>query len=232
MYSNETLKKVRTMLTDRIRMYTKQDKEDIKLCISKGNRKIGLVMNVSLAPMITCAHCKECMYYCYDVKACAQYPNTVIDARARNTALLIIDREEYFNRIDSAMSRRRTNKYFRFHVSGDMIDTDYFDRIVKLARKHTDFVIWTYTKNYKVVNAWIDENGRDALPVNLHIMFSEWRGLPMINPHNMPEFRVVMKDDENKPDPKINFYCPGNCDLCKASGRGCLAGETVYCNEH
>ena len=60
-------------------------------------------------------------------------------------------------------------------------------------------------------------------------MFSEWRGMPMSNPHGMPEFKVVFKDDAEKPR---GFYCPGNCDICKNSKRGCVAGETVYCNEH
>ena len=232
MYKPETVAKVKEMLLDRIHYYTRQDVKDYMLCISKGNRKIGRVMNVSLAPMITCPNCSECKYLCYDIKACLQYPNTVIDARARNTALLIKNRDEFFRRIDVAMSRRRVNKFFRFHVSGDMVDTDYFRRMVELARKHSDFTIWTYTKNYKAVNAWIAENGKDALPDNLHVMYSEWRGLAMDNPYEMPEFRVVFNDDENKPDPKKVHYCPGNCDVCKALHRGCVAGETTYCHEH
>lgn len=204
--------------------------EDIRECISTGNVKIGRTMNVSLMPILTCGNCRECSKLCYDIKACLQYPNTVIDARMRNTVLLRRDRNEYFRRIDAAISRRRTNKYFRWHVAGDIIDVDYFDRMVKIARKHPDFTFWTYTKMYNVVNEWcswhIDK--RDAIPANLHIMFSEWRGMPMHNPYGFPEFRVVFKDEERP----AGFYCPGNCDICKASNRGCLAGETTYCDEH
>ena len=202
------------------------------MAISKGNRKIGRVMNVSLPPIVTCANCSGCKNLCYDVKACLQYPNTVIDARVRNWSIFMKDRDEYFARIDAAMNARRKNKYFRWHVAGDIVDYDHFDRIINNARKHPDFIIWTYTKNYSVVNAWIEKNGRDAMPNNFTVMFSEWRGVPMINPYNMPEFRVVFKDDANKPDPASNYYCPGNCDICKACNRGCVAGETVYCNEH
>lgn len=82
---------------------------------------------------------------------------------------------------------------------------------------------------YHIVNTWCDANGRDAVPANLKIMFSEWRGMPMVNPYNFPEFRVVFKADAVKP---VGHYCPGNCDVCKAAGRGCVAGETTYCNEH
>lgn len=225
MYKKESIKKVVTGLKDLISRYMGKKADTIKMCISTGNKKIGRVMNVSLSPVLTCANCKECKYLCYDIKACLQYKN-VRDARARNTALLKLNRDLYFDTIDKAISRRRVNKFFRWHVSGDILDYDYFVRMVEIARKHPDFVFWTYTKNYKVVNMFLDV---DTLPDNLHVMFSEWRGLEMQNPHNMPEFRVVFKDDAVRP---VGFYCPGNCDICKAINRGCLAGETTYCNEH
>ena len=202
--------------------------EDIKMAISKGNRKIGRVMNVSLPPLLSCANCSGCSKLCYDIKACLQYPDTVIDARMRNLTILQKDREEYFRRINDAISRRRLHKFFRWHVAGDIIDADYFARMVEIARRHPDFKFWTYTKNYAVVNEWVDKNGRDALPANLSVMFSEWRGMPMDNPHGFPEFRVVFKDET----PPAGFYCPGNCDVCKEINRGCIAGETTYCNEH
>ena len=155
-----------------------------------------------------------------------QYPGTVIDARMRNLTVLKKDRDDFFDRIDAAMSRRRKNKFFRWHVAGDIVDIDYFDRMVKNARRHPDFTIWTYTKMYHIVNAWLDENG--PLPENFHVMFSEWRGMPMDNPHGMPEFRVVFKD-ETAP---AGHYCPGNCDICKNLHKGCVVGETTYCMEH
>lgn len=234
MYSKESIKKVISLMNARRTYYAPIAIDHIKMAISTGNRKIGRVMNVSLPPIMTCANCKECKYLCYDVKACLQYPNTVIDARIRNLSILMKDRNEYFNRIDAAMSRRRKNKYFRWHVAGDIIDVDYFDRMVENARKHSDFIIWTYTKNYAVVNEWIRQHGgnKKALPDNFTVMFSEWRGIEMVNPYKLPEFRVVFKSDAVKPDPKKVHYCPGNCDVCKALHRGCVAGETTYCNEH
>ena len=54
----------------------------------------------------------------------------------------------------------------------------------------------------------------------------------MVNPYKFQEFRVVFKNDAEKPDPVKNWYCPGNCDICKKIGRGCVAHETTYCNEH
>ena len=232
-YQMNSVKKAVRSLREATRQYREiirgQGSGAVTMCISKGNRKIGRVMNVSLAPVLTCANCSECQFLCYDIKAVLQYKN-VVDARARNTALLLEDRAEYFRRIDAAISRRRLHKYFRWHVAGDIIDADYLDRMCTIARNHPDFVFWTYTKNYKVVNEYCRaRGGRAAIPGNLSIMFSEWRGMPMVNPYGFPEFSVVFKDDEHKP---VGHYCPGNCDVCKATGRGCIAGETTYCHEH
>lgn len=228
MYSIETIQKVVRALNTRKAELDAMPVEQIRLCISAGNRKIGRVMNVSLPPVLSCANCKECMHLCYDIKACVQYANTVIDARMRNYSVLLRDRDGFFARIDAAITRRRKNKFFRWHVAGDILDTDYFDRMVKIAREHADFVFWTYTKNYSAVNAWVAEHGKDAIPANFSVMFSEWRGMPMENPYGFAEFKVVFKD-EKKP---VGFYCPGNCDICKEKMRGCLVQETVYCNEH
>ena len=231
MFSKQSIEKVVSMALEKEKELNNVSLENIELCISTGNNKIGKTMNISTMPILCCGNCKECKKLCYDIKACLQYPNTVIDARMRNTVIPRRNRSEYFRRIEVAIQRRRTNKYFRWHVAGDIIDVDYFDNMVKIARNHPDFIFWTYTKMYGVVNEWCLRHGgtRDAIPGNLHVMFSEWRGMPTINHYRFPEFRVVFKNDEVKP---TGFYCPGNCDICKAAKRGCIAGETTYCNEH
>lgn len=200
---------------------------DWKECISTGNRKIGRVLNVSIMPIMTCHNCKECMHYCYDIKACAQYPDTVIDARMRNTVLLELDRDEYFARIEKKISRRRKNKFFRWHVAGDIVDIDYLSRMVEVARRHPDFVFWTYTKEYNTVNRYVRTHGKtraDAIPSNLSIMFSLWNGTTMFNPYGFPVFACEMPGYEY---PEIAFTCPGNCDVCTSACRGCVAGESA-----
>lgn len=227
MFTMDSIKKVVRQMKEAEARYQDIDVEDIPMCISCGNKKIGRVMNVSLPPILSCGNCKECKHLCYDIKACLQYPQTVIDARIRNWTILLKDRDEYFRRIEEKISRRRKNKFFRWHVAGDIIDLDYFVRMCEIASRHPDFVFWTYTKMYDIVNTYIENGG--VIPSNFSVMFSEWRGMPMNNPHGMPEFRVVFKDDAVKPS---GFYCGGNCDFCKAHHCGCVAGQTVYCNEH
>lgn len=216
-----------------INHYSKKSPDEIKICISLGNGKIGRVMNVSLAPGHTCGYCSHCLPFCYDLRDC-RYP-AVIDARARNTVLATQYRDEYFARIDRAMSRRRKNKYFRWHVGGEIPDGDYFHRMVLNARMHPDFIIWTYTKRHDIVNAFIDQYGRDAIPKNFTIMFSDWDGMATINPHNMPLFACKMKEGNVNHSPEWFsdlWKCPGNCDVCKKARRGCIVGETTYADEH
>jgi len=233
MYTNESIRKAVRLMRESASIMEASDVSTIKMCISKGNKKIGKVMNVSLPPILSCENCSACQHFCYDIKACLQYPNTVINARIRNYTILRKDRQRYFSEIESAINRRRTNKFFRWHVAGDIVDFDYFDHMVQIAIRHPDFVFWTYTKVYHIVNEWIAQNG--SIPENFHIMFSEWDGMPMENPHNMPIFSCKLKDG-NKNRTEAEFAqmhrCPGNCDICKASGHGCVVGESSYADEH
>lgn len=202
---------------------------DLKVCISKGNKKIGKTLNVSLPPVLTCANCSGCKELCYDIKACLQYEN-VRKARARNLVILKENPANYFDQIRSAIKRRKTNKFFRWHVAGDIPNYDYFVEMVKIAKENPDFKFWTYTKNYGLVNLYCMENGgKGSIPENLSIMFSEWRGMPMTNPFGFPEFRVVFKDEQK---PEGVKWCNGNCDHCIRNNSHCVKGETVYCMEH
>lgn len=230
-YKIETIRNYMGRMNEAIRDYRGMIKagQGVTVSISGGNKKIGRVMNVSLAPIVTCANCVQCQKLCYDIKANLQYKN-VITARAKNTALALYSPADYFGQIREALKRRHSNKYFRWHVGGDIPNYSYFNEMVNIAREYPNFRFWTYTKNYAVVNAWCDDHGgKAAVPANLSIMFSEWRGMPMNNPYHFGEFSVVFNDDPVKP---VGHYCPGNCDICKAAGRGCLVNETTYCKEH
>ena len=230
-YTEETIRKVVSLL---VALYTRfmamlASGKKLNVSISSGNSKIGHTLNVSLAPIICCGNCKECKYFCYDIKACNQYENVRI-ARAKNTAIFNNNRDDFFNQIWEKMSRKRTNKFLRFHVSGEIKDYDHFDRIVETAKKFPEFRIWTYTKMYEIVNLWIACHGgkKEAIPENLVVMFSEWKGMEMPNPYGMPTFRCVSEEEE-KPD---CMKCPGNCNFCKENETGCIYGNSVYTDLH
>lgn len=227
MYSRDTLKKYTSTMKAAIKKYRTdlQTGEVLKVRFSYGNRKIGKTLNISTAPIITCGNCRECLHECYDIKACMQYEN-VRNARAINTAILMEDRDEFFQQISEKISRRKVNKYVRFHVAGEILDADYLWRMINIAKEHPEATIWTYTKMYVLVNAYIKYHGQ--LPENLHIMFSVWEGVPMENPYNLPTFRAIPKDCE----PLNYFKCPGNCDYCKEHHTGCVAGQSAWTYLH
>lgn len=232
MYSKETIAKIKSKLiqnTNEKRQKIRNG-EKLKLITSKGNVKIGKSLNVSNAPFITCSNCSECKYYCYDVKACLQYSN-VLEARTTNTALLLENIDNYFSQLWQVMERRKKNFTLRFHVSGDIINEKHLQYIILTALKFPNYKIWTYTKNYYIVNKYIDENGKNAIPDNVSIMFSEWNGLTMPNPHNMPVFACKMPEDKSE---RFNsmYKCPGNCDICKSLNRGCINRESTYTDLH
>ena len=234
MYSKETIKKV----AFNYHSYMELIKSGLiipRVHISKGNRKIGRVLNVSTVPIMDCKNCKECKNICYAVNSYIMHTNTCLPAWTENSYFARNNRKEYFDTIRKECAKRRKNKYFRWHVSGEIIDMDYLESMIAIAREFPDFKFWTYTKMYDLVNLYVMLHGdskEKAIPGNLVIMFSEWRGMEMYNPYGFPEFRVVFKNDKYKPDPENVWYCPGNCDICKACNRGCVAGETTYCNEH
>jgi len=215
----------------------KNDKFLPFICISNGNRKIGRVYNVSLSPILSCGNCSHCSGLCYDVKANVQYSN-VLNARVRNYYLAKDHTKEYFAMIDEFLYKkfrtRPENKFFRWHVGGEIIDYNYFDQMTKIAIDHPDWHFWTYTKMHGIINCWLSNNG-GKLPDNLIVMMSEWDGMPMFNPYDLPTFSCRLKGgNKNHDDSYFEklWKCPGNCDICKKAHRGCIAGESAYADEH
>lgn len=230
MFTKEALRKYNTVMWETIETYNRVSLDETKLCISEGNSKIGRVLNISTPPVLTCPNCAECTKLCYDIKACLFRPE-VMRARARNFSILVRDRNRYFDAIKERLKHRRKRKFFRWHVGGEIIDIDYFNRMVEIARDFPDWKFWTYTKNYAIVNQWINNHGksRSAIPRNLTVMFSEWKGMEMINPYGLPEFRVIFAGESAPDGARI---CPGNCEHCIEHNCNCVRGETVYCHEH
>ena len=226
-YSTESIKKFMAMYNELINHFSGKT-EELSVCISKGNRKIGHTMNVSLLPIKTCANCSGCARFCYDIKACLQYPKNVLPARVRNTVLLYENGEKYFSEIEKAIQRRKKNFFFRWHVAGDIPHYNYLANMVRIAKKYPYMTFWTYTKNYSVVNQYVSDHGnkrKTAIPNNLSIMFSEWRGMEMINPYHFPVFTCVFPEENI---PRGFHKCSGNCNDCIVNKTGCVIGKSSF----
>lgn len=202
--------------------------EDPQVKISNANSKMGQVASVSTLPFLTCPACCKgtCGAKCYAAKLANLRP-AVLAAYAWNTALAILKPETYWAGIDQAIKAVR---FFRFHVSGDIMNADYFQHMIGAAINNPHAEILVFTKQYTIINNWIDNNG--ALPKNLHILFSGWTGLKPVNPHNLPETNVIQKGCEPETSWKL---CGGNCFNCACRGVGCWqagSGDTIAFNIH
>jgi uncharacterized protein (DUF2237 family) len=203
-----------------------QKKNIVKsVSISRGNSKMGAVPSVSLPPIITCANGCKCANKCYAAKLCRLRPS-VRNAYARNLEILQNNMDDYFLQVKAAAM---ISGYFRFHVSGDIPDMNYLDRMVKIAEELPGTTFLAFTKQYNFVNNFLQYS---QIPNNLKIIFSAWPGMPMENPYNMPVANVIFKGTEPAENWKI---CPGNCAECAARGVGCWElkpGETIAFYEH
>lgn len=197
-----------------------------KVSISLGNKKMGAIPSVSLPPIITCKNCETCAKKCYAKKLYRIYKNTR-KAWDGNLEILKQDRNSYFEQVGAAIA---TTKYFRFHVSGDIVDKDYLDRMCKTARAHKDTKILAFTKNYEDVNEYLDNHRK---PSNLQLIFSlPFDGAIIDNRHNLPTAAVILKGQDANDSYKI---CGGNCTECACKGVGCWElkkGETIAFYEH
>jgi hypothetical protein len=212
--------KVWAKFTDALKDATQAVKSgsDIRVRISNANSKMGNVASVSMLPFITCPTCchNTCGAKCYAAKLANLRPS-VLKSYAINTAIAIYSPVEYWKQIDAAVKGVR---FFRFHVSGDIIDAAYFANMVNIAycNPHTEILV--FTKRYNIVNGYIDVGG--VIPSNLHILFSGWTNLTPVNPHKLPETNVFTCDTDFNDDWKI---CGGNCFNCACRGVGCWQAQ-------
>lgn len=202
--------------------------EIMKVCISKGNSKMGAIPSASLPPVKTCRPNCPCDKTCYIRKLMLMRPS-LRKSYENNLKILLENPDEYWRQVNEAV---HLSRFFRFHVSGDIPNREYLERMVKVAIDNPHCEILCFTKQYEIVNDLVGNGG--VIPENLHIVFSGWRGLPMDNPYNFPEAHVRFKDGycEAREDA---VECYGNCVECCVAGCGCWKlkhGEQVVFKQH
>lgn len=198
----------------------------MNVSISNGNKKMGAIPSVSLPACITCNPNAPCFKLCYAAKISRLY-KTVNAAYNRNLSILNADPARYWEEVKAGAQMAR---FFRFHVSGDIPDAEYFGEMVRLARELPDTIFLAFTKQYQTVNNYLSSGG--TIPRNLKIIFSNWGAWKCENPYNMPVCEIILKGSDPAPDWKI---CGGNCTECACRGIGCWElkkGETIAIYQH
>lgn len=193
--------------------------------ISTGNKKMGAIPSVSLPPVITCADGCKCAQKCYAAKLC-RIRKSVREAYQRNLDILTNNPDSYWQQVKAAAM---VTRYFRFHVSGDIVNFNYLHNMVEIARELPGTTFLAFTKQYDLVNEYTEY---EEIPANLKIIFSAWPGMPMDNPHNFPVANVIFKGQQPNDNWKI---CGGNCMECACKGIGCWElskGEQIAFYEH
>ena len=202
------------------------------LHISGGNMKLGAIMNISLPPVLTCHNCASCKNYCYAVRSYNRLPDTA-KAWNENYNLFLTDPVEYFRSISNAV---KTQRFFRWHVSGDIVKLNYFYNMIYVAKDNPKTEFLAFTKAYQIINDAIAAGA--VIPSNLHLLFSASPGVDMPNPYRLPECHI------NFEDPALNTYnggaefvyhCTGNCTECAVNGCGCFflkPGDVTIINQH
>ena len=197
-----------------------------QISISKGNSKMGAIPSVSLPACITCNPDAPCFKKCYALRL-SRRRSTVATAYARNLDILSTDPVAYWVQVKSAAI---TTRFFRYHVSGDIPNAEYFLNMVRTARELPNTTFLAFTKQYPIVNAYLNAGG--TIPENLKIVFSNWGAWKCENPHEMPTCEIILKGNEPAPNWKI---CGGNCTECACRGIGCWElkkGDTIAIYEH
>ena len=199
----------------------------MSVSISPGNIKMGSIASVSLPSWITCRMC-GCWAKCYGHKLELLRPN-VADAYMKNLEILQKDPDTYWREVEAAIM---VSRFFRFHVSGDIPDMDYLNRMVEVSARNHHCEILCFTKKYELVNEFMDRGG--VIPGNLHMIFSGWTGLEMVNPYSFPEAHVRYRDGSTTARDDA-LPCGGNCTECAKTDGGCWVlkpGQQVVFNEH
>lgn len=195
--------------------------------ISQKNSKMGKIPSVSLPSIVTCREC-DCHKKCYANRIERRWKN-VRESYQMNLQTLLGDPVSYWREVEASIMMSR---FFRFHVSGDIPDKEYFANMVDVATRNQHCEILCFTKKYEIVNQFVETGGQ--IPDNLHIIFSAWIGLEMSNPFLLPEAHVRFRDGVTTAREDA-VECAGNCAECAKTNEGCWVlkkGEQVVFDEH
>lgn len=210
-----------------------------------GNSKTGShVGNYNLPIEYTCNHQCECYKdgICYACGGCYNFTNNQADYTENYLFYKISTINAVAERISDFI---RDNKFslFRYFTCGDIPSEKFLRVMIKTAEDNPTVRFWAYTKKYHIVNTFVQENGLDAIPENLVIIFSHWMNkdgsyFPMNNPYDFPTSEFIPYGREELAE-TVTHICPcsdptvkATCETCDHPCYKLNHGESMALLEH
>ena len=204
----------------------------MEIKISTSVSKLGnQIPTISLLPACSCRKDAPCAKLCYGKKGHFAY-NSHQQLQLHNYNCYKENGDDYFNQIIKYLDGRLVlYKFFRWHTVGDIVDANYLEGMIRVAKTCKQVKFLCFTKKFDLVNDYLRNNGK--IPNNLKIVFSAWHnGFVVDNPFNLPVAYVYFKKESLNPKiPSLAIPCSGKCYECLACW-GLKKGQSVYFNQH
>lgn len=203
---------------------------NLNINISLTNSKLGDKIPSLNLPTSICRADAPCKKGCYANKGNWQFSN-VQKCLNNNLELFKQHKEKFFDDIIQWLNDEDTiYKFFRWFSSGDIVNYEFFNGMVRTAKESPNTKFLCFTKKFEIVNDYIMFNG--DLPKNLKVVFSNWGDFKPLNPYNLPTTHVKFKNPLlNGNIPEFAIPCKGSCKTCKACW-SLEKGQSVYFDIH
>lgn len=120
------------------------------ITLSKGNKKLGKLLNWSITPITTCPNKTDlCTKFCYALKSYKQYPN-VRKAWWSNLAATR-NNPDFVANFNTELAKwvKRGYAVVRLHVSGDFYSLEYLQAIGHIIIQNPEVTFYAYTKQWR-----------------------------------------------------------------------------------
>lgn len=174
------------------------------------------ILTCSLCAGVTCRKNAPCAKKCYALRGKCALHNRAGGAWYNNTIDALNDpRAAVMSLLPQIKNDDLIFRRFRWFVSGDIPNAEFFAAAVELARKCRETKFFMPTKKFEIVNKFIDEGGK--IPKNLCVVLSAWGdGFRPENPHKLPVAEVLFAGETpQKYGATEADICAGSCENCK-----------------
>ena len=101
---------------------------------------------------------------CYALRGRYVFKNVREALENRFNKLMSSELSEWVSNMSLLIAKKEKSGFFRWHDSGDLQSVEHFAAIVQIARELPQIKFWLPTREYKIVNDFVSEQG--TLPSN------------------------------------------------------------------